>query len=134
MLVEEIFRDAGFRTAGVFRNGWVAWDGYRDTGRYRVAWDIQGAKGLHEIPKGRGITSVSVSPSGRLIAISVTTNLNIGSVRDAVYVLRTSDGREVFRFAVSKTVRIAPDTPSRCADSIVDSASSPLSAAPSGPS
>ena len=77
--------------------GWVAWDGYRDEGRYRVGWSLTNGAGLYEIPKGRGITAVSASPDGRYIAVSVSTIILIGSVRDAVFVLRTADGAEVWR-------------------------------------
>jgi hypothetical protein len=38
-----------------------------------------------------------VSPDAQLIAIGVGPNLSIGSVKDSVYVLRASDGVEVFR-------------------------------------
>jgi len=43
------------------------------------------------------INSVAVTPSADLIAISVASRLNIGRIKDAVYVLRASDGAEVFR-------------------------------------
>jgi hypothetical protein len=78
-------------------DGWVAWDGYRDEGAYRVAWSLSNGDGVYEVPKGRSITSVTVEPSGRLIGVSVSPAYNIGSVRDAVFVLRTKDGREVYR-------------------------------------
>ena len=44
-----------------------------------------------------GITSLAVSPDGRYIAVSVNTTLSIGDLDDAVFVIRTSDGAEVFR-------------------------------------
>ncbi|MBI4471315.1 MAG: hypothetical protein HY646_01525 [Acidobacteria bacterium] len=78
-------------------NGWVAWDAYRDRDAYRVRWDLSRASGSHLVLKGRGINSVSTNPSGTLIAISVTTSLNIGNIPDAVYVLSAKDGSEVFR-------------------------------------
>jgi hypothetical protein len=80
-----------------FGDGWVGWDAYRDEGPYQVAWSLPAGKGNHHVLKGRSINSVAVSPAGDLIAISVGTALNIGNIQDAVYVLRTSDGREVFR-------------------------------------
>ena len=49
------------------------------------------------MPLGRGITAGALSPSGRYIAISTTTELNIGAIPDTVLVRRTSDGAEVFR-------------------------------------
>lgn len=77
--------------------GWVVWDGYRDAGRYRVAWSLPDGKGLYEIPKGRSITSLSVDPRGRYIAVSVTRSHSIGDVPDAVFVIRTADGGEIYR-------------------------------------
>lgn len=93
-----------WRKAG---NGWIAWESYRDRGRHRVIWSLPGGTRvheipiheipIHEIPKGRNIKDVSVSPSGDLIAISVGSALNIGDIKNAVYVLRTADGAEIFR-------------------------------------
>ena len=78
-------------------NGFVAWDAYRERGRYRVSFHSASGEGVHEIPKGRSISALSVDPSERLIAISVSPSLSIGSVQDAVYVIRASDGSEVYR-------------------------------------
>jgi hypothetical protein len=78
-------------------DGWVAWDAYRDQDPYRVAWSLPGGAGHHHVPRGRLINSAAVSPSGDLIAISVSTALNIGDIQDAIYVLRAGDGKEVFR-------------------------------------
>jgi hypothetical protein len=80
-----------------FGDGWVAWDAYRDEGPYQVAWALPAGKGAHRVLKGRSINSVSVSPAGDLIAVSVATSLNIGNIQDSIYVLRASDGKEVFR-------------------------------------
>jgi len=77
--------------------GWVAWDAYRENQPYRVAWSLPSGRGTHPVLKGRGITAVAVNPSGTFVAISTTTALNIGHVKDAVYVLRASDGTEVWR-------------------------------------
>lgn len=77
--------------------GFVAWEGYRDRGRYRIAWSLAAGKGVREIPKGRNINDVSVSPSGKLIAVSVGSALSIGHIQDSVFVLRAADGVEVFR-------------------------------------
>jgi hypothetical protein len=52
---------------------------------------------MHRTNKGRSITSVAVDPSGSFIGVSETTTLNIGEARDVVYVIRSSDGSEVFR-------------------------------------
>src|SRR5215813_3259405 len=80
-----------------FGDGWVAWDAYRDEGRYQIAWSLPSGKGAHHVLKGRSINSAAVSPAGDLIAISVATSLNIGNIQDSIYVLRASDGKEVFR-------------------------------------
>ncbi len=77
--------------------GWVAWDSYKERGSYVMEWSFGENSGNHRIPRGRSASSVAVSPSGRFIALSVDTNLNIGDIPDSVYVLRTSDGSEVFR-------------------------------------
>jgi hypothetical protein len=77
--------------------GWVAWDAYRDQGRYRLAWALPRGRGVHEVRLGCGITAVDVDPQGTYVALSTTTNLNIGAIRDSVYVLRAADGGEAFR-------------------------------------
>jgi hypothetical protein len=76
--------------------GWVTWDAYRENGRYQIAWSLPRGPGKHEVRKGRGITAVAVDPTGTYVAVSVTTSLNIGHIRDSVYVLRASDGAAVF--------------------------------------
>lgn len=92
---------AGFDHVGtnvrLLAGGWVAWDGYRDNGRYRVGWSLPAGAGVYEIPKGRGIMAVSVDPAGRYIAVSVSGTLSIGSVRDSVRVVKVADGMEVWR-------------------------------------
>jgi hypothetical protein len=80
-----------------FGDGWIAWDAYRDEGRYQVSWSVPTGQGSHHVLKGRLINSVAISPAGDLIAISVASALNIGNIQDAIYVLRTRDGNEVFR-------------------------------------
>jgi len=86
-------------------DGWVVWDGYRDTGRFRIAWSLPAGMGLHEIPKGRSITSLSVDPGGRYIAVSASRNLSIGDTPDTVFVLRAADGVEIFRRYLSPYTR-----------------------------
>ena len=93
------------QTYRILPGGWVAWDAYRDSGAYLVAWSLPAGKGLHRIPKGRSVTSLAPSPDGRYIALSVTSTLNIGSTPDAVYVLRTEDGSEAFRRRFPKYTR-----------------------------
>lgn len=77
--------------------GWVAWDAYRENAPYRIAWSLANGHGAQQILKGRGITAVAVNPAGTYVAISTTTALNIGHIKDSVSVRRTSDGREVWR-------------------------------------
>ena len=105
----EAIAPAGFESPGgnirLLQGGWVAWDGYRENARHRVAWSLPQGKGLYEIPKGRGVTAVSVDPAGRYIAVSVTGNLSIGSVRDAVFVVRVADGAEVWRRYLTRYAR-----------------------------
>jgi hypothetical protein len=77
--------------------GWVAWDGYREDGPYRIVWSLGTRRGTHAAARGRGITSVAVDPTGSFIAVSETTALSIGEARDVVYVIRTDTGADVFR-------------------------------------
>jgi len=79
------------------QDGWIAWDAYQERDAYRVRWSLAAGQGSHRVSLGRGITAVATNPSGSLVAISVTTNLSIGNTPDAVYILRTADGTEVFR-------------------------------------
>lgn len=88
--------------------GWISWDVYRDEGRHRIAWRLNGKAGAHQVPKGRGINHVSVNPEGTLIAVSVGPNLSIGAVKDSVYVLRAADGQEVFRRFFPRYTRSRP--------------------------
>jgi hypothetical protein len=94
MPVDVEVQPSTFRRLG---DGWVGWDAYRDEGPYQVSWSLPAGKGNHHVLKGRLINSVAVSPEGDLIAISVGTALSIGNIQDSIYVLRASDGREVFR-------------------------------------
>jgi len=85
--------------AGTLRrleDGWVAWDAYRDAEPYRLKWSLPAGAGAHELPRGYGIQSAAVDPLGRYVAISIDGRLSF-SMPDAVYVLKTSDGSEVFR-------------------------------------
>lgn len=77
--------------------GWVAWDGYQDRESYRLAWSLPKGRGAHRVPRGRLIQSVAVDPHGRFVALSTGEALNLGLIRDAVYVLRADNGQEVFR-------------------------------------
>ena len=79
------------------KDGWVAWDAYRDEGPYQVAWSLGSRSGTHRTNAGRSVTSAAVNPTGSLIAISETTTLSIGNARDVVYIVRTDTGAEVFR-------------------------------------
>jgi hypothetical protein len=88
------FRHNVRRTQG----GWVAWDGYREgRERNRVVWRLPEGSGVHEVPRGRDIHSVSVDPEGRFVAVSTTRSVSVGDIQDAVFVLRTSDGGELYR-------------------------------------
>jgi hypothetical protein len=80
-----------------FDGQWLAWDAYAEGRAKRVTWLTRLGKGSHTVPLGRGITAGALSPSGRFVAISTTSGLNIGGIPDTVLVRRTSDGAEVFR-------------------------------------
>jgi len=78
-------------------HGVLAWDAYKEDDNYALAWSMDKGSGSHRIPRGSSISAAAVDPSGRYVAVSTSTTLNIGDVRDTVFVLRTSDGTEVFR-------------------------------------
>src|SRR5271169_873352 len=89
--------DAQFTTLLRVGSGWVAWDAAREPAeRYRVAWSLANGRGVHKALWGRSITAVKVDPDGAYVAISETTAMRDYNVQDAVYVLRTSDGKEVW--------------------------------------
>lgn len=93
---------------GTFRyvdGRWLAWDAYVEDGRYRLAWVTPAGAARREVPRGRAITAGALDPRGRYVAISTTTALNIGQIRDTVLVLRTTDGSEVFRRSLSSYTR-----------------------------
>jgi len=91
--------DFGLATVSFRRSGegYVYWEGYSEDPRYKLAWKLPKGSGRIEVPKGRGITSVSVNPQGSLIAVSVSSTLNIGGRLDAVFVVDAATGREVWR-------------------------------------
>ena len=93
------------QTFRILPGGWVAWDAYRENQPYRVAWELPGGNGSHQVLKGRSITSLAVSPDGNLIGLSVTSSLSIGSTPDAVSVLRVADGAVVFHKFLPKYTR-----------------------------
>jgi hypothetical protein len=81
----------------LLEHGVVAWDAYQEDENYAIAWALDTGSGSHKLPKGSSPTSVAVDPTGRYIAFSTTTTLNIGNTRDTVVVLRSVDGEAVFR-------------------------------------
>ncbi|MFM9843704.1 MAG: hypothetical protein ACKVOI_12105 [Dongiaceae bacterium] len=85
---------ANLRRAG---DGWIAWDSYRDEGRYRIVWSLPAGSGSREIPKGRSIAALSVSPDGVLVAVSTSPSVSLGNIADAVFVFKAADGNEVYR-------------------------------------
>jgi hypothetical protein len=89
--------DAQFTTLLRVGSGWVAWDATREpVERYRIAWSLASGRGVHKALWGRSITAVKVDPNSAYVAISETTAMRDYNVPDAVYVLRTSDGKEVW--------------------------------------
>jgi len=87
--------------------GWVAWDGYRESDAYRLAWSLPAGRGLYRLPKGRSIVGVDVDSTGALIALSMTGTVSLGDIHDAVVVLRAGDGVEVFRRFLPRYTRTA---------------------------
>jgi hypothetical protein len=83
-----------FRHSG---GDWLAWDAYVEGRPYRASWSTTQGTGTYEVPKGRSVTAAALAPSGRYVAFSTTTDLNIGSVQDTVLVRRTDTGADVFR-------------------------------------
>jgi hypothetical protein len=83
-----------FRYAG---GQWLAWDAYVENRGYRVSWSTKHGSDTYDVPRGRSVTAAALSPLGRYVAVSTTTDLNIGSVRDTVLVRRTDTGADVFR-------------------------------------
>jgi hypothetical protein len=86
-------------------HGVLAWDAYREDDAYAVAWSMDIGSGTRRIPRGSRVIAAATDPSGRYVAVSTSTTLNIGDVRDAVFVVRTSDGAEVFRRFLPKYSR-----------------------------
>jgi hypothetical protein len=86
-------------------HGVLAWDAYREDDAYVVAWSMDLGSGTRRIPRGSSVIAAATDPSGRYVAVSTSTTLNIGSVPDSIFVLRTSDGAEVFRRFLSKYSR-----------------------------
>jgi hypothetical protein len=77
--------------------GWIAWDTYVEDRRYLLAWSHRDQIMRRELPKGLAFTSVAVDTRGEFVAVSASSGLNIGSQRDEVWLVRTSDGTELFR-------------------------------------
>ncbi|HEY6549202.1 MAG TPA: hypothetical protein VI589_14900, partial [Vicinamibacteria bacterium] len=86
-------------------DGWLGWDVYTEDRRYLVAWDLPGGRGRVEEPKGRGVTAAAADPAGRYVAYSTTTTLSVGSVPDAVALLSTSDGSDLWRRQLPRFAR-----------------------------
>lgn len=84
----------GFRWVN---GGWVAWDGYREDGRYHIVWALPMGRGAIEVPRGRGIEALSIAADGSYIAASVSGNLSIGSTKSNVFVARTDSAEEIYR-------------------------------------
>jgi hypothetical protein len=78
-------------------NGWIAWDTYRDQGRYVVTWSADGHTGIRTLSKGLSISSVAFDQRGEYIAISALGASRISNQRDEVWLVRTSDGGELYR-------------------------------------
>lgn len=78
---------------------WVWWQSKdrKGTDCCVLEWSVGGSAGSHRVARGRKIVAVSLNPTGKLIAVSVSDRHWTGKVHDSVYVIRTRDGVEVFR-------------------------------------
>lgn len=108
-LTTEALKPAGVDASALsFRRvetGWVAWDAYVEDRPYTIAWETTGGRGSRVVPKGRGITSLDLDPSGRWIAYSTSPIYNLGGVGDSVIIIATADGSEAFRQALPHYTR-----------------------------
>lgn len=80
-------------------------DAYVEGRRDRAAWSTRVASSQYEAPLGRSITDAALDASGRFVAVSTTTVLNIGAIRDTVVVMRARDGAERFRRSLATYTR-----------------------------
>lgn len=86
------------RTVTRWRDGYLAWDAYREGDAYRMGWSVGAERGSHRFERLRSITHAALDPSGRYAAAGLETQYGrVLSLRDAVVVLRVSDQREIFR-------------------------------------
>jgi len=79
--------------------GWVAWDyavnriGERDD----IKWTLPWSKGGFTFDAGDEISAVSVSPSGRNVAVSITRKHADGGYEGEFFVIQTSTGAVIYR-------------------------------------
>lgn len=121
------FRPPGVRASTlsyrrVDAGGWAAWDAYVEDRPYAIAWATASGAGRHTAPRGRGISSLDLDPEGKWIAFSTSPIYSLGGVRDAVVILSTRDGREVFRHSLPPYTRsaVAFSGPGRLAYTVTD--------------
>jgi hypothetical protein len=76
---------------------WLYWEIYREKGRYQALWSVPDGRGDSTLPNGRGFTAAALDLSLGLVAISATTTLSLGSAPDVLAIIRTRDGRDVYR-------------------------------------
>ncbi len=93
----------GFRRVG--ENGWVAWDGYRESGQSRLAWSLASGNGEVVMPRGRTIESAAVSADGQLIAFATEAN-SYFNAEGRLVILRTDDGGIVYRRRLPQFARL----------------------------
>jgi hypothetical protein len=82
---------------GKLDDGFVAWDAYRDEGRYGVTWSRAGKRGSWQLPKGHRIEDLAVQPHGDLIAVSITAGISFELIKPAVVIISTASGEELYR-------------------------------------
>jgi hypothetical protein len=86
-------------------HGVVAWDAYKEDNNYAIAWSMDTGSGVRRIPRGSSIHAAAADPSGRYVAVSTSTTMNIGDVMDSVFVMSAADGHEDFRRFLPKYSR-----------------------------
>lgn len=99
--VESLVTSNDFRRVD---DGWVAWNSTTDDGAAHLAWSLAAGSGRKTFPLSY-FETVSVSPDGRLIAVSASAGSALND-KEAIVLLRASDGRELFHQALPRYSRI----------------------------
>ena len=111
-LTAPAFRPPGVRAGTlayqrVEAGGWAAWDAYVEDRPYAIAWATAAGAGRRVLPRGREISALALDPQGKWIAYSTSPIYSLGGVKDAVVIVSTRDGSEVFRHPLPAYTRSA---------------------------